>query len=88
MKCSLYIVLCANNRYYIGSSIDVAKRLEEHNSGKTKSIAQLLPVKLVFKQEFDDESTARSAEYRLKQKKSRSIIEKIIKDQEIKFLGP
>jgi putative endonuclease len=87
MKCSLYILLCANGRYYIGSSIDVAQRIKEHNSGKTKSLVNVLPVKLVFKQEFDDELTARRAEYALKQKKSRIVIERIIQEGKIKFLG-
>ena len=88
MRCSLYILICANGRYYIGSSIDVAQRIKEHNSGKTKSLVNVLPVKLVFKQEFDDELTARRAEYALKQKKSRIVIEKIIQEGKIKFLGP
>lgn len=88
MKCSVYIVLCANNRYYIGSSINVAKRIDEHNSGKTKSIANILPVKLVFSEDFADEPTARRVEYQLKQKKSRTIIEKIIQEGKIRFLGP
>jgi putative endonuclease len=88
MKCSVYIALCANGRYYVGSSINVAQRLKEHNSGKTKSLTHVLPVKLVFSQEFDDEPTARRAEYVLKQKKSRVIIERIIQEGKIKFLGP
>ena len=88
MRCSLYILICANGRYYIGSSIDVAQRIKEHNSGKTKSLVNVLPVKLVFKQEFDDELTARRAEYALKQKKSRIVIEKIIQEGKIRFLGP
>jgi predicted GIY-YIG superfamily endonuclease len=66
----------------------VAQRLQEHNSGKTKSLAHVLPVKLVFAQEFDNEITARRTEYQLKQKKSRVIIEKIIQEGKIKFLGP
>jgi len=72
----------------VGSSINVAQRLEEHNSGKTKSLANVLPVKLIFSQEFDDELTARRTEYQLKQKKSRTVIEKIIQEGKIKFLGP
>ncbi|MEP7219741.1 MAG: GIY-YIG nuclease family protein [Bacteroidota bacterium] len=41
-----------NNQYYIGSTANLLRRIAEHNSGKTKSLKYLLPVVLVFKQEF------------------------------------
>ena len=88
MKCSLYILKCANGRYYVGSAVQLTRRLEEHNAGKTKSLKNVLPVELAFCQEFDDESTARKIEYQLKQKKSRKIIERIIQERKIKFMGP
>jgi len=76
-----------NNRYYIGSTNNLERRLLEHGSGKTKSLKYLRPLKIVFKKEFGSETDARAIERKLKKFKSRDIIEKIIKDQEI-TMGP
>jgi len=74
-----------NGSYYIGSTDNLERRLFEHNSGKTKSLRFLRPVSLVFKKEFENTSLARVMERRLKKMKSRIIIERIIKDQDIKM---
>ena len=74
-----------NNRYYIGSTNDIERRLLEHNSGKTKSLKYILPMMLLFKKEFADINEARQMEIRLKKLKNRKIIERIIADQEIKL---
>ena len=44
--------------YYKGHCQDVAKRLEEHNKGLTKSIKPFIPVKLVYVEEFSELSDA------------------------------
>ena len=69
-----------NNRYYIGSTNDIRRRLAEHLSGKTASLKHLLPVKLVFSQNVTSLGDARRIEIKLKKYKSRVILEKIIKD--------
>lgn len=72
-----------NNRYYIGSTNDLVRRLEEHNKGNSKYTKLTRPFKLVFSQEFRDLEMARRVEYKLKRQKSKKLIEKIIKDQKI-----
>jgi putative endonuclease len=74
-----------NGRYYIGSTNNIERRLLEHNSGKTKSLRNILPVELLFKKEYADLSEAGRMELRLKKLKNRKIIERIIKDKEIKL---
>ena len=74
-----------NNRYYIGSTKNIEKRLKLHNTGRVKATKYILPLKLVFIQEFENVKIARQVEYKLKLKKSRIIIERIINDGEIKF---
>ena len=74
-----------NNRYYVGSTIDLERRLDEHNNGKSKYTRFTRPFKLVFVQEFGNIIEARKLEYKLKSKKSRAIIEKIIKEGKIKI---
>lgn len=73
-----------NGRYYIGSTNDLERRLLEHNSGKTKSLKYIQPLKLVFKKEFETMVEARKMEAHLKRLKSRSILSRIIMDGDIK----
>jgi len=80
MEGFVYIALASNNSYYVGSTTDVIKRIAEHNSGKTKSLANKLPIKLVFFQKYRDIKKARQIEYKLKRFKSRKIIDQIILD--------
>lgn len=72
-----------SGRYYIGSTNDLNRRLIEHNSGQTKSLKYLIPMKLVFSQEFLSVREVRKIEQRLKKFKNKDIIERIIKDGKI-----
>lgn len=74
-----------NNRYYIGSTIDVEKRVEKHNKGYVSSTKNMRPWKLVFFQGFATSHEAKRIEYRLKKLKRRDYIEKIIKEQMIRM---
>ncbi|MDO8728257.1 MAG: GIY-YIG nuclease family protein [bacterium] len=73
-----------NGEYYIGNTNNLTRRLDEHNSGKTKSIKNYLPFVLKFSQEYKSKSEAVKIELKLKKWKNRKIIEQIIKDKEIK----
>ena len=75
-----------NGAYYIGSTENLGRRIEEHGNGKNKSTKYLVPWKLVFFKKYPTISEARNIEYRIKKLKSRKIIERIIQDQDI-FLG-
>ena len=86
MQGYLYILQSEKTqKYYIGSTIDLTKRLTQHNQGQTKSLKQHIPLTLKFKQQFDTITQARQIEYKLKKKKNKQIIEAIIRDQEIKM---
>ena len=69
-----------NGRFYIGSTIDIARRLNEHQVGKSRATRNLRPFKLVFKQEYDSIIEARRIERAIKKLKSRAVIERIIDD--------
>ena len=73
-----------SGRYYVGSTIDVIRRLKEHQSGKVYATQKLTPLELVFRQQFVNLKTARQVESRIKKLKSRNIIEKIIREGIIK----
>ena len=74
-----------NGRYYIGSTNDLTRRIEEHLKGKTKSLRFIKPFELVFSQTYNSIQEARKIEYKLKKLKSRLIIERIIKDKSVKL---
>jgi len=78
---------CVNSRYYVGSTNNINRRIEEHKNGFVKATRNVLPVKLVFFQKCNNLTEARKLEYALKQKKSRVIIEKVINDGYIRFKG-
>jgi len=84
MEGYVYILKSSENgAYYIGSTIDLERRLIEHNSGKTKSLKNILPVELVFSQMYENIQTARRIEFKIKRFKSRDITERIIADGKI-----
>ena len=72
-----------NNKFYIGSTNDLERRLKEHNSGKTKSLKYLRPLEIVFYKRFQNEIDARRMEIKLKKFKNRGIIEQIVRQQNI-----
>ena len=83
-KAFVYILKSERNvRFYIGSTNNFGRRLDEHIKGKSKYTRNNLPVVPVFCQEFPDIETVRKIEYKLKSFANRSIIEKIIKDQKL-----
>ena len=54
------------NTTYIGFSEDVNKRLEEHNTGKTKLTKGKIPYELIYAEECATKTEARKRELRLK----------------------
>ena len=68
----------SKDRYYIGQTNNIERRLEEHNSGKSKSTKYGLPWELEYYKEFEDRSSAMKYENKLKNMKSREYLEKII----------
>ncbi|MDP2637619.1 MAG: GIY-YIG nuclease family protein [Candidatus Levybacteria bacterium] len=73
-----------NGRHYIGSTENLDRRLKEHNDGKSTYTKLTKPFAMVFSQKFSTLSKARRVELKLKNFKSKMIIEKIIKDNIIK----
>ena len=76
----VYILQNENGSYYVGSTINLDKRLRHHFGGDTPSTKRLKSSKLVFSQKYGSLSTARNIERRLKRLKRRDYLEKIIHD--------
>ncbi|PIT88663.1 MAG: hypothetical protein COU29_02755 [Candidatus Magasanikbacteria bacterium CG10_big_fil_rev_8_21_14_0_10_36_32] len=77
-----YILKTSCDDYYIGSTDDITQRLKAHNAGKVKSTKSKLPIRLVFKEYYHTKSEAQKKEYKIKNWKSKKMIEKLIE------LGP
>lgn len=63
----VYIVLCSDASYYIGSTNDLEKRLKTHNDGQgAKYTRSRRPVRLVYHETYADKSEALRRERELK----------------------
>jgi len=79
----LYILKCADKTLYTGITLDLARRLKEHNFSKlgAKYTRARRPVKLVYSKKFRSRGTALRAEAKLKNL-TRAEKLKIIKNRE------
>ena len=68
MGAYLYILLCADGSYYVGTTIgSLERRLVEHEAGTYDGdTARRRPVKLVFYQHFERQEDAAAAERQIK----------------------
>ncbi len=78
MKPSMYILKSLSNRYYIGSTNNLVRRVKEHIKGKTRTTKILKTRELVYLEEFDTIEEARAREKKLKTYKSKKYIEWLI----------
>lgn len=70
-----------NNRFYIGSTINIQKRVEDHNLGRVKATQHIQPLSLKIFIPCETLTAARIAEYRLKQYKRKDILERVIESK-------
>ena len=77
-----------DNKYYIGSTDSIERRLEEHNRGQTKSTKFRRPFKLIFTQKYSTLKEARYIEKKLKSFKNKKIIDRIVAEGSIKLKRP
>lgn len=81
----IYILQNEKGRYYIGSTINLERRLKQHLQGSTYSTKRMGNLKLIFYQEYKTSKEARQIEYKLKKLKRHDYIASIIKDGFIKM---
>ena len=64
----VYILRCSDGTLYTGSTDDVQRRLQVHNSGKgSKYTRSRTPVEVVYSEEVESHSAALKREYAIKQ---------------------
>lgn len=86
MKGIVYILKSkVTNKYYVGSTSNLERRIKDHNFGNTPSTKSMRPWILCFSQEFESLEIARRIERRLKSLKRRDYLSKIIADGVVKL---
>ena len=78
MKIGVYILVCKNDRYYVGSTNDLDRRINCHYSGWVKATKNLLPLKLIAFIPCKDLKLARQMEFKIKKMKSRKYTKQFI----------
>lgn len=78
----VYILECADKTLYTGITVDLARRLNEHNNLKlgARYTKARRPVKIVYSKKFHNRSTVSKAESKIK-KLTREEKLKIIKNK-------
>lgn len=64
---TVYVLLCSDNSYYIGSTNNLKKRFNNHQSGNGGAYTQShRPLRIVYTEEHPDKSSALRRESQLK----------------------
>ncbi len=80
IMCYLYILKNQEtNRYYIGSTENLTRRVRQHELGHTRTTAVLKTIKLVYSEKYDTIFEARQRERKLKSYKSKKYLDWLIK---------
>ena len=87
MKAYIYILKDQKGKFYIGSTIDLERRLKQHTNGHTQTTRNMVKPTLVLKQEVSTLPIARMVEMKIKKMKRKDYIEKIVADGYIKLVG-
>jgi putative endonuclease len=66
MRAWLYILKCADDSYYVGSTKDLERRINEHKMGHCVHTSQRLPIELVYSEVYKGISHAKKREMQVK----------------------
>ncbi|MCL4352940.1 GIY-YIG nuclease family protein [Patescibacteria group bacterium] len=72
----VYILLCLDEKTYIGSANDLKDRIRRHQSGYIPATKNRLPIKLIAYFAFRDEAKARNFEKYLKSGSGRAFLKR------------
>ena len=67
-----------DKKYYTGSTENLERRVEEHNSGATKSLKFRRPLVLIYKENFESRKKAVRREKQIKSYKCGEAFKKLI----------
>lgn len=76
----VYILEDDSNAYYIGSTVDIALRFQQHLRGHTVTTSRMNNLVLKLQQEYSTLKDARTVERKIKKLKRKDYIKKMISD--------
>ncbi|MFA6397620.1 MAG: GIY-YIG nuclease family protein [Candidatus Paceibacterota bacterium] len=82
----VYILKNKSNKYYVGSTDNLDRRLHQHKMGYTQTTRNMKSFQLVLKQDYSSLEMARKIERKIKKLKRKDYIEKMIKEGYIKLV--
>ena len=74
----LYILKNKKGSYYIGTTNNIERRIQEHNNGKSKATKNRGPWNIVYTEKFRTRSQAMKREYYIKSQKSKKFIKNLV----------
>ena len=83
MKGFVYLLKDQNGRFYIGSTVDVARRLAQHKNGHTQTTRNMVNPVLVLAQEYESLEVAKKVEKKIKKLKRKDYLERMVQDGKI-----
>lgn len=69
-----YILFCNDSSYYTGITNNLARRIEEHKKGQSKSTRRKRPIRLIWVNAFKTRSEARSKEVYIKNRGAKRFL--------------
>ena len=77
----VYVLLSEqDDKFYIGRTDDLKRRIAEHRQGKNVSTSKRLPLKLIFYEAYPTESDAKRREEYFKTAKGKTTLKQMLKD--------
>lgn len=67
-----------DQKFYIGHTQNLERRIQEHTEGKTRSLKGRVPFKLVYKESFLDRSGAVTRERQIKRYKGGNAFKQLV----------
>jgi len=80
MYCVYVLLSLKDNKFYIGFTSDLERRLREHNSGKNISAKSRLPLKLIYYETHLSKTDAMRRERYFKTTKGKSTLKQMLRD--------
>lgn len=85
MKGFVYILKDDNNKFYIGSTSDLERRMKQHEKNHTKTTHRMKNPVVALIQEYPSLEEARKIEIKIKNLKRKDYVKKMIEDGFIKI---
>ena len=87
MTCWVYVLRGRNGRHYTGITRRLARRIHEHDQGRTAADAARGPFELIYKEPQSDHDAARLREKFLKSGAGREWLKKYLAERSVSATG-